>query len=85
MGESIVVRVFFSTFLNKVAETIISALSKYGRIKTTHSRIVPGFYYVEITLNEVKDVNSIVEQIESEIKKLGSDYVYGVKIYYVRK
>ena len=85
MGEGVVIRVFFSSFLDDVAKAIISRLSKYGRTKTMYSRIVPGFYHVEIILDKEENIDSIVGQIESEIRKLGSDYVYGIKVYYIKK
>ncbi|AEM39512.1 hypothetical protein Pyrfu_1656 [Pyrolobus fumarii 1A] len=79
-----VVRLFFNTFYEDLARRIEEELSRrYEGVKFTRSRVLPEFYYVEISVSNSSDLERIRVEVEELVKKLGGDLVFGVKAYTV--
>jgi Fe-S oxidoreductase len=80
------VRVFFNTFYEDVAKSIIKDLGRLGEVKFTNSKVVPELYYVEISVGQGnnEDVEAVASEARKVLEKHAADgKAFGFKVYTV--
>ena len=76
------VRLFFNTFYEDVYKAVIDALKReYGDVRIVKSRVLPEFYYVEVSMAPSDDLGEAAKRIEELVRSVGGDRVFGVKAY----
>jgi len=79
-----VIRLFFNTYDENVARRIFESLKKFGEVKVRRSTILKEFYYVEITPPANADLKDLTTKVEEVVRSVGSDSVFGIRVYYVQ-
>lgn len=82
--ERRLIRVFFNTYYEDVAESVLNELKSLGyEMKMTNSRVVPELYYVEMEVG-AENLDQAVAKVQRLLEEARDKYsgrLFGVKVY----
>ncbi len=76
-----VIRLFFNTFDETLAENVVREVTRYGTIRVQRSGVTRELYFVEIEPRPGEDHNQLAREIEEKLRN--NDQLFGVKVYTV--